>query len=164
MRGMKDTFSQLIRLGIIISALAIVLYWVDAAWFAPRRLPPCVQSELPEGRVCLETVRAQFGDKVVWIDARSESDFEINHLLFNDNRMFPIRPGAQRQELLDAAIERLIKAGERGECVLVFCTNDCTSSEDIARELRELQVTEAPIYVLDGGWDVLKAAGMVNFQ
>lgn len=161
---MKDTFAQLIRLGVIILALAVVLYWVDAAWFAPRRLPACVQAELPEGRVCLETVRTQYGDKVVWVDARSESDFEINHLLFNDNRMFPIRPGAQKQELLDAAVERLLEAGERGECILVFCTNDCSSSEDIARELRELQLTEAPIYVLEGGWDVLKAAGMVNFQ
>lgn len=161
---MKDTFAQLIRLGFIILALAVVLYWVDAAWFAPRRLPACVQAELPEGRVCLETVRAQYGDKVVWIDARSESDFEINHLLFNDNRMFPIRPGAQKQELLDAAVERLLEAGEKGECILVFCTSDCTSSEDIARELRELQLTEAPVYVLEGGWDVLKAAGMVKFQ
>ncbi len=161
---MKDTFAQLIRLGFIILALAVVLYWVDAAWFAPRRLPACVQAELPEGRVCLETVRAQYGDKVVWIDARSESDFEINRLLFNDNRMFPIRPGAQKQELLDAAVERLLQAGERGECILVFCTNDCSSSEDIARELRELQLTEAPVYVLEGGWEVLKAAGMVKFQ
>lgn len=161
---MKDSFTQLIRLGIIISALAVVLYWVEVAWFAPQRLPACVQAELPEGRVCLETVRVKFGDKVVWIDARSESDFEINHLMFNDNRMFPIRPGARRQEQVDAAVERLMQAGERGECVLVFCTNDCTASEDIARELRELQVTEAPIYVLEGGWDVLKAAGMVNFQ
>lgn len=161
---MKDTFTQLIRLGFVIVALAVVLYWVDAAFFAPRRLPLCVQSELPTGRVCLETVRNQYGDKVVWIDARSESDYEINHLLFNDNRMFPIRPGAQKQEQIDAAVERLMTAAEQGECVLVFCTNDCTSSEDIARELRELQVTEAPIYVLEGGWDVLKAAGMVNFQ
>ena len=159
---MKDTFAQLIRLGFIILALAVVLYWVDAAWFAPRRLPACVQAELPEGRGCLETVRTQFGDKVVWRDARSESDFDINHLMFNDNRMFPVRPGAQKQALMDAAVERLMEAGERGECIVVFCTNDCTASEDIARELRELQLTEAPIYVLNGGWDVLKAAGMVN--
>lgn len=161
---MKDTFAQLIRLGFVILALAVVLYWVDTACFAPRRLPACVQTELPTGRVCLETVRAQYGDKVVWVDARSESDFEINHLLFNDNRMFPIRPGAQKQELMDAAVERLMEAGDRGECILVFCTNDCSASEDIARELRELQITEAPIYVLEGGWDVLKAAGLVNFQ
>lgn len=160
---MKDTFAQLIRLGVMILALAVVLYWVDAAWFAPRRLPACVQNELAEGRVCLETVRTQYGDKVVWIDARSESDYEINHLMFNDNRMFPVRPGAQKQQLVDAAIERMMEAGDKGECIVVFCTNDCTSSEEIARELRELQVTEAPIYVLEGGWDVLKAAGMVNF-
>lgn len=161
---MKDTFTQLIRLGFIILAVAVVLYWVDSAFFAPRRLPACVQAELAEGRVCLETVRREYGDKVVWIDARSESDFEVNHLMFNDNRMFPIRPGARRQELLDAAVERLVAAGEKGECIVVFCTNECTSSEDIARELRSLELTVAPIYVLEGGWEVLKAAGMVNFQ
>lgn len=161
---MKDTFAQLIRLGVIIVALAVVLYWVDAAWFAPRRLPACVQAELPEGRICLETLRAKWQDKVVWVDARSESDFEVNHLLFNDNRMFPIRPGTARQQLIDAAAERLMLAGDKGECVVVFCTGDCTASDDIAKELRELQLTEAPIYVLQGGWDVLKAAGMVNFQ
>ena len=72
---MKDTFAQLIRLGLIILALAVVLYWVDAAWFAPRRLPACVQAELPEGRMCLETVRAKYGDKVVWVDARNEVCF-----------------------------------------------------------------------------------------
>ncbi len=161
---MKDTFTQLIRLGFVILAVAVVLYWVDSAFFAPRRLPACVQAELSEGRVCLETVRMEYGDKVVWVDARSESDFEVNHLMFNDNRMFPIRPGARRQELLDAAVERLMAAGEKGECIVVFCTNECTSSEDIARELRSLELTEAPIYVLEGGWEVLKAAGMVNFQ
>lgn len=161
---MKDTFTQLIRLGFVILAVAVVLYWVDSAFFAPRRLPACVQAELSEGRVCLETVRMEYGDKVVWVDARSESDFEVNHLMFNDNRMFPIRPGARRQELLDAAVERLMAAGEKDECIVVFCTNECTSSEDIARELRSLELTEAPIYVLEGGWEVLKAAGMVNFQ
>ncbi len=161
---MKDTFTQLIRLGFVILAVAVVLYWVDSAFFAPRRLPACVQAELSEGRVCLETVRMEYGDKVVWVDARSESDFEVNHLMFNDNRMFPIRPGARRQELLDAAVERLVAAGEKGECIVVFCTNECTASEEIAGELRALELTEAPIYVLEGGWDVLKAAGMVNFQ
>ena len=159
---MKDTFAQFVRLGIMILALSVVLYWVDSAWFASNRLPSCVQAELPEGRMCLETVRARYGDKIVWVDARSESDFEINHLMFNDNRMFPIRPGARMQEQVDAAAERMFRAGEQGECILVFCTNSCTSSEDVAKELRSLDFG-APVYVLEGGWDVLKAAGMVNF-
>ncbi len=158
---MKDTFSQLLRLGFIIVALALVLYWADSAFFAPNRLPPCVQEKLPEGRICLETLRQRGIDKVVWIDARSASDYEINHLVLSDNRTFPIRKGPDYQQQLDAAIERLVSADERGECVVVFCSQDCASSEEIAKELRALGVIAAPIYVLEGGWDALKADGML---
>jgi len=161
-RNMKDTFAQIVRLGIIILLLAGVLYWADAAWFAPRRLPPCVQANLPEGRICLDTVRGQWSNRAVWIDARSASDFELNHLMFSDNRMFPIRSGPERQQQVDAAIGRLLEAEERGECIVVFCTGDCTASTEIAAHLRELGIISAPIYVLEGGWDALKAAGMVR--
>lgn len=161
---MKDTFTQLVRLGLIITALAVVLYWVDSAWFAPRRLPACVQSQLPEGRICLETLRSQWQGRVVWIDARSESDYEVNHLMFKDNRMFPIRSGARKEELMDAAMERLIEAQDKGECIVVFCTNECTASTEIAEELRQLGLIGAPIYVLQGGWAALEEGGMVNFR
>ena len=60
---MKDTFTQAIRLGIIILLLACVLGWADAVFFAPRRLPVCVQSKLPEGRICLETLRSRHQDR-----------------------------------------------------------------------------------------------------
>lgn len=163
-RRMKDTFTQLVRLGVMIAALALVLYWVDSAYFAPRRLPACVQEELPEGRVCLETLRAKWQGKVVWVDARSESDYEVNHLMFKDNRMFPIRRGAQKEALIDAAIERLIAAQDNGECIVVFCTNECTASTEIAEELRNLGPIEAPVYVLQGGWAALEEGGMVNFR
>ena len=159
---MKDTFAQLVRLGIIILMLAGVLFWADAAWFAPNRLPACVQENLPEGRICLDTVRGQWGNRAVWIDARSASDFEVNHLMFSDNRMFPIRSGPDRMQQVDAAIGRLMEAEERKECIVVFCTGDCTASTEIANHLRELGIISAPIYVLEGGWDALKAAGMVH--
>ncbi len=156
----KDTFLQTLRLGFAIVALAFLLYWVDAAFFAPGRLPACRQEQLPEGRVCLDTLQAQGLDKVVWIDARSESDYEINHLMLSDNRSFPIRTGARFDSLLDAAIDRLVSAGERGETVVVFCTRDCESAETIAARLRELELIEAPILVLEGGWDALKDFGL----
>ncbi len=156
---MRDTFLQLIRLGIAIVALAALLFWADRAFFAPKRLPACVQGELPEGRVCLDTLRAQGLDKVIWIDARSESDFEVNHIMMAENRSFPIRPGAQFDHQVDAAIDRLVGAGERGEVVVVFCTRSCESAEGIATRLRELGLIEAPVYVLEGGWDALKADG-----
>ncbi len=153
---MKDTFLQTLRLGVAIVALAFLLYWVDAAFFAPGRLPACHQEKLPEGRVCLDTLQAQGIDKVVWIDARSQSDYEVNHLMLSDNRAFPIRTGAQFEQQVDAAIDRLISAAERGEKVVVFCTRECSSAETIAARLRELGMIDAPILVLEGGWDALK--------
>ncbi len=156
---MKDTFLQALRLGIAIVAVAFLLYWVDAAFFAPGRLPACRQEQLPEGRICLDTLHAQGISKVIWIDARSESDYEINHLMLSDNRAFPIRAGAQYEQQVDAAIDRLVSAAERGEKVVVFCTRDCSSAETIADRLRGLGMIDAPIYVLEGGWDALKQDG-----
>ena len=157
---MKDTFTQAIRLGIYILILAFVLGWADVVFFAPRRQPACVQDTLPRGRICPEVLAAQYGDRVVWVDARSQSDFELNHLMLPDNRMFPIRKGAELQQLIDAAVGRLLEAADRGECIVVFCTGECTAAEEIAAELRELGIIEAPIHVLEGGWEVLRASGM----
>lgn len=159
---MKDTLTQFVRLGVIILMVAFVLFWADKTWFAPRRLPPCVQASLPAGRVCMETLRREYRDRIVWIDARSAGDFELNHLMFADRRMFPIRKGADKEQLMDAALARLMEAQERGECIVVFCKGDCGAAEEIAAELRALNLIEAPIYTLEGGWDTLKADGMVN--
>lgn len=162
LRRMRDTFAQFVRLGVIIPGLAVLLYWVDATWFAPRRMPPCVQAKLPEHRMCLETLRNQYGDKIIWVDARSAADYELNHLMMSENRMFPIRKGVNMHLQIDAAIGRMLEAHERGECVVVFCTQECSAAEEIARELRLLEMIDAPIYTLEGGWNALKAAGMLR--
>lgn len=159
---MKDTLTQFVRLGIVILMVAFVLFWADKTWFAPRRLPPCVQAQLPKGRICMETLQHEYRDRVVWIDARSISDFELNHLMFADNRMFPVRKGGELQQQLDAALGRMMEAQARGECVVVFCTGDCGAAEDIAAEIRALGLVEAPVYTLEGGWEALKAAGLLT--
>ena len=133
---MRDTFTQVLRLGLAIVALALVLYWVDSAFLRDKRLPACVQEKLPPDRVCLDTVFLRWGGKVVWIDARSESDFELSHLLLPEPRMFPIRSG-EFDKLFDEALDRLQQAAERGEPVVVFCTGACTAAEEIARRIKE---------------------------
>ncbi len=167
--AMKDTFSQLVRLGLCIAVLAVLLYALDALYFAHRRLPPCLPEKIPVGHICPETLlRAQqIAGKpdqynIVWVDARSESDYELNHLILPGNRVFPIRPGASMQQLLDEAIERLMAAQEHGECIVVFCTESCNSSDQIAAELRNTGLIQAPIYVLEGGWSALKRVGLVR--
>lgn len=157
---MKDTFTQAIRLGIYILLLAFVLGWADRLIFAPRRQPVCVQESLPAGRICPETLAAQYGDRVVWVDARSQGDYELNHLMLSENRMFPIRKGPEMEQQIDAAIGRMLEAADNEECIVVFCTAECTASEEIADELRALGLIDAPIFTLHGGWDSLKAAGM----
>lgn len=166
---MKDTFSQVVRIGFGIVLLAIVLGGVDALWFAPGRLPGCDPATLPEGRICLEMVlKSQMNPRepgkynIVWVDARSENDYELHHLVFAEDRMFPVRPGADMQRLLDAAIERLIDAEARGECIVVFCTRSCNAAEEIAEEIRRTGLVQAPIYVLEGGWDALKKSDLVR--
>lgn len=166
---MKDTFGQVIRLGLCITALAVVLYAIDALYYAPKRMPLCVQEELPEGHICLERVMRDWADpqhsghyKVVWVDARSENDYELHHLMLNDERMFPIRPGVDMQPLLDAAIERLAEAEALGECIVVFCTRSCNASSEVAAELRATGVISAPVFVLEGGWDALKNSSFVG--
>lgn len=160
---MKDTLMQFVRLGLIIPVVGFMLFWVDKTWFAAHRVPRCEQATLPAGRMCLETLRQQYGEKIVWVDARSQSDFELNHLMLGDNRMFPIRQGEDKEQLTDAAMERMRDAHERGECIVVFCKGDCGAAEEIAKHLRTLGLIDAPIYTLEGGWDALKAAGMPTF-
>lgn len=155
-RLMRDTYTQMLRIGLAIVALALLLYWVDASYFAPKRIPPCRQETLPPDRICLDTLHAHWKGKVVWIDARSLSDYELNHLMFSEARMFPIRPN-DFDQLFDRAVERLIKAEEQGECIVVFCTKTCASAEEVARRLRESAFISAPVYVLEGGWDTIKS-------
>lgn len=166
---MKDTFSQVVRIGMGIVAMAAVLYGVDALYFAPKRLPACEQDALPPGRICPEVLLKNWmrpGEpgkyNIVWVDARSENDYELHHLVMPENRAFPIRPGAHLQQLMDAAIERLMDAEQRGECIVVFCTRACNSSGEVAAEIKSTGLVKAPIYVLEGGWDALKKSGLVK--
>lgn len=153
---MRDTFGQLVILGLVIVLVALGLWYVDVTYFAPGRMPPCRQENLPPDRLCLETALRQWGDRIVWIDARDQSSFERGHILLAQGRMYPLRKGAEYEELLNQALERLLDAGEKRECIIVFCGHNCSSAEEIAAELRELGMIEAPIYVLEDGWDRIK--------
>ena len=154
---MKDTFTQFIRVGLVILALGIVLYWVERTWFAPSRII-CDQAQLEtqnKGHICWQTLMQRYDkSRIIWIDARSEADYEKNRLA--GTHAYPLRPGSKRDELFMHIEERLFNATERNECIVVFCTASCTASDEIATFLKTTAALDAPIYVLSGGWDTIK--------
>lgn len=151
----RDLMRQFVWLGIAMVPPALIFYWVDSAFFAPGRMPACVQEKLPEGRVCPDTLLAMRDSVIIWIDARSESDFEVRHMELPENNMFPIRPGELMQDQMDTAMSRLTEIGPN-DAVVVFCSGGCSTAEEVAAALRETGVIEAPVYVLEGGWDAIK--------
>ncbi|MCC8020385.1 MAG: rhodanese-like domain-containing protein [Akkermansiaceae bacterium] len=153
---MRDTFGQFVALCFLILAASLGLWYADSLFFAPGRTPPCREQNLPEGRVCLETALEQWGEKIVWIDARDQSSYERGHITLAPGRSFPLRRGPEYEELLDQALERMLDAGSRGECVIVFSGREHSAAEEIAQALRDLEMLAAPVYVLEDGWERLK--------
>ncbi len=150
---MRDLIRQLVLFGLLVSVIGVSLAYVDYKWIAPNRVPPCKQDELPEGHVCLKTVQAEWGDRIIWVDARGEDAFERGSV----NRMpvLPIRNDVRAQELLAAALPVLLEADMNDQCIVIFCDRDCNSSADVASILEQYDL-DAPDFVLEGGWVEIK--------
>ena len=87
---------------------------------------------------------------VLWVDARSASDYAIDHV-----------PGAMRltEDDWDELLPELLQAWEPERVTVVYCSSrTCHTSEEVAKRLREV-VGLKPVYVLRGGWKAWKKAG-----
>lgn len=80
--------------------------------------------------------------KILWIDARKQDDFERHTV--TQAPVYPIRPAdANYQELLANAMEALMTAEDKGFCIVIFCSRDCTSSAAVANELKSRNTASA---------------------
>ena len=82
----------------------------------------------------------------LWIDARSASDYALNHVpsavLLNED---------QWQTLLPTVLEKW----EPGQVAIVYCSSrSCKASRDVAERLRQYNLGR--VYVLKGGWETWK--------
>ncbi len=153
---MRDAVSSALKLSLVIILLAVGIAALDLRIIQPLRTPPCNQEKLDEGHVCLSYVMQKWPDKIIWIDARSQDDFERHTI--GKAPVYPIRPTDDNyQELIAAAMQDLMSAADRGFCVVVFCDRDCASSAGVANELKKPEYgIGAPIFILEGGWDELR--------
>lgn len=158
-KGMKDTFTQFVWLGLVILVLGSTLFWVDSTWFAPRRIQ-CNQEQLAaDGKahhICWRNLMKKYSpEKIIWLDARKDAEYEKNRL--SGTNTYRISDGTKKDKLLKSIEERLEKAADNDECIVVFCSSaECNNAEIAANNMRKEFGFEAPIYVLYGGWETIK--------
>ncbi len=84
-------------------------------------------------------------ESIVWVDARKEEVFKQEHI-----------PGAVNLNRYnwDQSLQSLYEKFEPGKTIVVYCSPDCTESEEIASRIRELGID--PVLVLEGGYQAWK--------
>jgi len=84
---------------------------------------------------------------IVWVDARPEDAFQRAHITGALNL---------NQTNWDQALPRLFEAYAPGRSIIVYCSPDCSESEEIASRIRNLGFDQ--VLVLEGGYDAWKEA------
>lgn len=110
-----------------------------AAWLHPRA-PAWNRERAGVAEVTAEWVRARRA-AVLWVDARGEAAFRRDGI-----------PGAVHlnEERWDEPMGEFLARWQPGRLVVVYCDEQCASSQDVARRLRrEARIDD--IYVLRGG-------------
>lgn len=153
---MRNAFSVALKLLIAVFILAIGIAALDLRLIQPLRTPACNPETLEAGHICLGQLLKEWHGRIVWIDARQQDDFERNTV--RQGPVFPVRPADDDyQELLANAMEALMTASDKGQCIVIFCSRDCSSSTAVANELKKPEYgIQAPIFILEGGWDELR--------
>lgn len=139
MKRLRVTFVQ----AIVILAISVGIAGA-AAWMHPRAPAWYVVTAVNSWDLTPEQVR-DLDDEVVWIDARTEADFEKGHikgaLLLNEDEWGDLV--FEHQDTLQAAM---------GKAVVVYCDGTgCERSQHVAEKLRQL-IGLDPVYVLRGDW------------
>jgi len=128
----------------VIILLAALIPGALAAAFHPLR-PPWSQETLAPGEETLATVLS-WGDAVLWLDARSEAEFEAEHI-----------PGALllNMEEWDRLFPQFLDQWSPEKKIVVYCgAASCGLSHEVAERLRKSNISE--VYVLKGGWEAWK--------
>ena len=133
-----------VRQALLIMLIALIPAGV-AAFVHPRR-PEWSREVLAPGEERLKTVLA-WGSAVLWVDARSQRDYETEHI-----------PGALSLNLeeWDTLFPRFLDQWSPERKVVVYCSSlSCALSHEVADRLTQSGVS--PVYVLKGGWEAWKA-------
>ncbi len=136
---------------IIAACCALVTYVVKGA---PQRylvVPVEFKDQIvvPVGQISIDQIITDYGGKVLWIDARSRSqwmsDGVVGALFISSD------PREDLADLIDQNMEALFQAEVNKTPIIVYCANvGCSDSKMVTEKIQETGIS-AKIYQLFGG-------------
>ena len=144
---------QILVIIIIVAVSGLGIYF----WHPDRPPLYLVAGQLRNDEVQLQQVLKWVNDKgVVWIDARSREDYEIDHVegafLLNEMEDFYLLLEPIWSEVQNKADLPFI----------VYCSSEsCLASRKVADKLRDT-VGVAEVYILEGGLKSLISSGLIE--
>jgi len=129
----------LLRLMIIVAASALLASFHSL--LAP--VGDDVRSVSPEIPALDVKALHQLGVPILWIDARSEKEFQADHI-----------PGALwlNEASFESGMDRLLDRWSSETALVVYCSSKtCDASRHLASRLK--QSGFSVVYVLEGGWE-----------
>jgi len=138
----NKTLSQMLLL-----CLTALVPAVAAALFHPKC--PSWNEDVPrEGHVLLADA-LNLGDQVLWLDARSQEEYEQGHI-----------PDAMllNEDDWDNLFFEVMAMWQPGRKLVVYCDSKvCQASEHVAERLAEESDVAVDVQVLHGGWESWQA-------
>jgi rhodanese-related sulfurtransferase len=136
----RQALAQACLLAVFSAAAAVATHFFHPqapAWYLQR-------AALAEDELVMEQVQNDFGDQVLWLDARPTEQYEAAHL-----------PGAKplNEQGFDAQLFELIELLQTNEKpIVIYCGGErCEASRKIKQRLLDAFPLEN-VWVLKGGW------------
>jgi hypothetical protein len=132
---------------------AISLAAAGGSWLL--RKPPlekpaftCDPAKLRDDEICLADVKGN----VLWVDARSRSEWQANGL--KGSILWNMDPKENANLFEAEALPHIVAA----ELVVIYCGSEkCGTSREVAGRISKMDIGP-PVKVLHGGWDAIKAS------
>jgi rhodanese-related sulfurtransferase len=133
------------RQALLLAALAL-LPAIGQAWYLRDRVS---WQKPPAGDEVTVAEAKQWGNAVIWIDARAKDEFTAGHI-----------PGALllNTEDWDKLLPQVFNSWTPDRKLVVYCSKQtCGASREVARRLRD-EAQLKNVFVLNGGWEAWQEA------
>jgi rhodanese-related sulfurtransferase len=108
----------------------------------------CDPAKLRDDEICLADVKG----KVLWVDARSRSEWQANGL--KGSILWNMDPKEDANLFESEALPHIAAA----ELVVIYCGSEkCGTSREVAGRIRRMDLGP-PVKVLHGGWEAVKGS------